>query len=146
MDYVIEELTADDYELGYLDVLEQLTTVESESISYTEFKNHFNNQSDNVKSFVMKDRKNNKITGCGTIVIEKKYIHKLGSVGHIEDIVIDKEYRKYGLGKDLISYLVEYGKKNGCYKILLTCSEKNIGFYEKCGFKVKDVSMSLYFS
>tara|TARA_B100000768_G_C11038700_1_gene273264 strand:+ start:433 stop:573 length:141 start_codon:yes stop_codon:yes gene_type:complete len=32
----------------------------------------------------------------------------------------------------------------GCYKSILNCSEKNIGFYEKCGYKFKEVSMAKY--
>lgn len=31
------------------------------------------------------------------------------------------------------------------YKVLLTCSESNVGFYEKCGLDRKSVNMALYF-
>jgi glucosamine-phosphate N-acetyltransferase len=44
----------------------------------------------------------------------------------------------------LIDHCVEYGKLQGCYKIILNCEEKNIKFYEKCGFKYKNVEMSCY--
>lgn len=32
----------------------------------------------------------------------------------------------------------------GCYKIILDCSQKNIPFYEKCGFSHKEYEMVLY--
>ena len=40
--------------------------------------------------------------------------------------------------------LTELAIAAGCYKSILNCSEKNIGFYEKCGYKFKEVSMAKY--
>jgi glucosamine-phosphate N-acetyltransferase len=37
------------------------------------------------------------------------------------------------------------GKTVGCYKVILDCSEKNVPFYEKCGFTVKEKQMVVYF-
>ena len=62
-------------------------------------------------------------------------------MGHIEDIVVDVKHRKRGLGKMIIDYLTEYSKNKKCYKVILNCSQKNIGFYEKCGYKQKEVEM-----
>jgi len=39
---------------------------------------------------------------------------------------------------------MKIGKAAGCYKVILDCAEKNIGFYEKCGFKRKEVTMAWY--
>lgn len=44
----------------------------------------------------------------------------------------------------MIEKLKEIGKELGVYKILLTCSENNVGFYEKCGLERKSVCMALY--
>ena len=33
--------------------------------------------------------------GMGTLLLEKKIIHNLGIVGHIEDIIIDKKRQLY---------------------------------------------------
>ena len=65
-------------------------------------------------------------------------------VGHIEDIVSHKDYRGQNLGLIIIDTLKHIGKGQGCYKIILDCSEKNVGFYEKCGFTKKEVEMVLY--
>lgn len=39
----------------------------------------------------------------------------------------------------LIEHLKTIGVKMGCYKVLLDCSEKNVPFYERTGFKKKCV-------
>jgi GNAT superfamily N-acetyltransferase len=93
---------------------------------------------------VIEDQSTGKIVGAGTIFLERKFIHGCGSVGHIEDIVTDESVRGKGLGKLIIHKLIEFGKKNGAYKVLLSSLEKNVPFYEKCGLTPKSVSMALY--
>lgn len=141
IEYMIRELSEQDYYKGFLNLLEQLTTVDANNITYDDFIKHLKKIKSKV--FVMEDGEG-KIIGTMTLLIEEKFIHKLSSVGHIEDVVVNDEYRGKGLGKMLIDYGVKYAKDNGCYKIILNCAEKNIAFYEKCGFKSKNVEMSLY--
>ena len=81
----------------------------------------------------------------GSILIEQKIIHNMGKVAHIEDIVIDKNYRKMGLGSKMINKLKKIAKDNNCYKIILNCNEKLITYYEKYGFSQKNVQMAIYF-
>jgi len=138
--YHIRELKKEDYYHGFLQLLEQLTTVNSYDISYNDFIDQMDKMTS--KTFVIED--NNKIIGTASIFIERKFIRKLGKVGHIEDVVVDSGYRKLGLGKILVEYCIEYAKKEQCYKIILNCADHNIPFYEKCGFKNKNVEMSLY--
>jgi glucosamine-phosphate N-acetyltransferase len=142
--YHIDKLDKSDYYRGFLQLLEQLTTVDSDNISYEDFCN----QCDNINSiiFVVRNLTKNQIIASGSIYIEKKFIHKLGSTGHIEDIVVNKEYRGKGFGKAIVTKLSEYAKKVGCYKVILNCSEKNIPFYEKCSFKAKEYVMASYFN
>lgn len=141
--YQIKKLTKDDYYCNFLQLLEQLTIVESDKITYEMFCEQFDKMTSNV--FVIKDKSTNLIIASGTLFVETKYIHCLSSVGHIEDIVVDKKYRGLGLGKELVDHLINEGKKAGCYKIILNCNENNIGFYKKCGFKQKEVEMVKYF-
>jgi glucosamine-phosphate N-acetyltransferase len=44
----------------------------------------------------------------------------------------------------IIEELMKLGKAAGCYKVILDCSEKNVGFYKKCGFEQKEVCMAWY--
>tara|TARA_Y100000389_G_scaffold89478_3_gene85962 strand:+ start:4872 stop:5333 length:462 start_codon:yes stop_codon:yes gene_type:complete len=84
-----------------------------------------------------------KIIGIGTLLLEYKIIHNFGIVAHIEDIVVDKTYRSMQVGKQIINYLIQLSKDKNAYKIILNCNEKNIGFYEKCGFYKNEVEMRL---
>ena len=73
-------------------------------------------------------------------------IHGGESCAHIEDIIIDSTYRGESYGKILIDYMIEKAKKKNCYKIKLSCDQKNIGFYKKCGFNQVNVEMCMYFN
>lgn len=140
--FTITQLQCNDYHNGFLQLLEQLTTVNSNEISYDDFSKYIEKINSTV--FVIKNDADGRIIATATALIENKFIHKLSSVCHIEDVVVDSKHRNNGLGKKLIEHCVEYAKSKGCYKIILNCSEKNIQFYEKCGFKNKNVEMSLY--
>lgn len=86
---------------------------------------------------------NEKIVGCCTLLVENKIIHNGGKVGHIEDVTVDSLYRGKGIGKQLIDYCVKVARDQKCYKVILDCDEKNVGFYEKCGFKTHGVCMRI---
>lgn len=144
--FLIENLEKDDYYKGYLQLLEQLTVVNPDKISYNDFCLQFDqiNSNNNYKIIVI--RNENKIIGTGSIFLEKKFTRGLTTVGHIEDVVIDEKFRGFKLGKKIIDYLVNFAKINGCYKVILNCSDKNVDFYKKCGFVNKNKEMSLYFN
>ena len=69
---------------------------------------------------------NEKIITYGSIIIENK-IH--GSVsGHIEDIVVDSNFRSLGIGEKLINQLVKIGENKKCYRITLFCKDHLVDF------------------
>lgn len=94
--------------------------------------------------WLMIDKENDYLIGCGTIILEPKFIHELSSVAHIEDVSIDRHFQMLGYGRVLIEYLQNIAKREKCYKIILNCSDKNIPFYERCGFNSTNVEMSIY--
>ena len=138
----IRELLESDYNKGYLELLSQLSELDTEKINENKFKNFIKSLSKNHKVFVMEDKK--KIIGNITIIIEEKIIHNISRVCHLEDVVIDNNYRGKNLGKQLIEYAKEYAKLKKCYKIILNCDEKHKKFYEKLNFNLKNYEMSLY--
>ncbi|KAF9350462.1 Glucosamine-phosphate N-acetyltransferase-like protein [Mortierella sp. NVP85] len=85
-----------------------------------------------------------KIVAAGTVVVERKFIRGLGLVGHIEDIAVAGDQQGKKLGLRIIETLKAIGQRQGCYKVILDCSEKNVPFYEKCGFERKGVEMGWY--
>lgn len=82
--------------------------------------------------------------GILTTLLEPKIIHGFGYVLHVEDFIIHQKWRGCGFGKKVMDKIREYANSVHAYKIILNCSEENIGFYEKCGFSQKNVEMSLY--
>jgi len=81
------------------------------------------------------------IIGSTTLLMEQKFIHDGARVGHIEDVSTRREYEGKGIGSALIQYALRYAKKENCYKVVLDCSEKNVQFYKRIGFKKHEVSM-----
>lgn len=98
-----------------------------------------------IQIWIIQDYKRKHIIGCGTLIIEPKFIHKCGSVAHIEDVSIVPEYQNKGYGKKIINQLIDISKVNDCYKIILNCHDEKKTFYEKCGFKHSNNEMSIYF-
>ncbi|KAF9999089.1 Glucosamine-phosphate N-acetyltransferase-like protein [Modicella reniformis] len=167
--YVVRPLCRTDNQVrsntSFLKTLEVLTTVGE--ISEDAFRNRFQylqDHNDEYFTIVIEDMNvpatlagsatssipnlvtpgRGKIVAAGTIVVERKFIRGLGLVGHIEDIAVSGDQQGKKLGLRIIETLKAIGKTHGCYKVILDCSEKNVPFYEKCGFERKGVEMGWY--
>ncbi|MDE1831669.1 MAG: GNAT family N-acetyltransferase [Thaumarchaeota archaeon] len=84
---------------------------------------------------------NSEIIGSASILIEQKFIHGGGKVGHIEDVTVRKEFQGKGVGNQIVVALLKYAQKQGCYKTILDCTDELIPFYKKMGFKRHSNSM-----
>jgi glucosamine-phosphate N-acetyltransferase len=140
----IRNIEYEDYNKGYLELLQILTFIEPDKITVDDFTHFINGLNDKHQIFVMEDIMNQKIIGTITILIEQKLIHNLGLVCHIEDVVVDTSIQNKGIGKRLVNKAIEVSMKHKCYKIILDCSHKNEAFYEKCDFIKKGTQMALY--
>lgn len=96
-------------------------------------------------SIVIEHTPSDRIVGCASLMLDRKFVHDCGSVAHVEDVVVDDSMRGKNLGKILVETLKTLAKDLGAYKIILNCKESNIGFYQKSGFEQKNVEMSYYF-
>lgn len=83
-----------------------------------------------------------KIVCYGSVIIEYKI--RGGRSGHIEDIVVDQQYRGKGYGELLLTHLISHCKMAGCYKVILDCYEETLPFYNKLHFKASHFGMSRY--
>ncbi|KDP42749.1 hypothetical protein JCGZ_23689 [Jatropha curcas] len=141
------KLEISDKSKGFVELLQQLTICDS--VSDEEFEKRFQEIStygDDHLICVVEDDHTGKIIATGSVFIEKKFIRNCGKVGHIEDIVVDSNARGRHLGKKIVEFLTDHAHSVGCYKVILDCSIENKPFYEKCGFKQKEIQMVKYFN
>ncbi|RPB25754.1 glucosamine 6-phosphate acetyltransferase [Terfezia boudieri ATCC MYA-4762] len=144
--YLLRPLHATDYHHGFLDVLRVLTTVGDISESaWTERYIWMSTRNDEYFVVVIEEVSSRKIVAVGSLIVEKKFLRNLGVVGHIEDISVAKEMQGKQFGQRVIQALDYIAEKVGCYKAILDCSEKNEGFYVKCGYTRAGVQMAHYY-
>lgn len=82
-----------------------------------------------------------RVIGVASIIVINKLLRGGNRMGLIEDVAVSRSAGSRGIGRMLIEKLMEVGVEKGCYKIVLNCSEDVVGFYEKCGFYVKELQM-----
>jgi glucosamine-phosphate N-acetyltransferase len=132
-------LEKEDYDKNYLELLKQLTAVGDIS------KEKYETALDKMEAQVWVVEFEGKIIASVSLLLEQKIIHECGIVGHLEDVVVDRDYRKYGLGKFIIERIIKIARERGCYKLIGDCKSELLGFYEKNGFESKCVQISIYF-
>ena len=134
------KLQISDYNKNLNNLLSQLT--ECPKITQQEFEIQFSNLSENNLHLVVE--KNNKIIAYGTLIVDFKFYRNCKNIGHIEDIVVDKNERGKGISKIVLNKLIEYGLEKNCYKFILNCDDKYINFYKNLGFENKGHNMVKY--
>ena len=100
----------------------------------------------NGKILLYKD--NEKIVGLIVGLINndetERYDFKAPKRGRITELIVDKEYRGKGIGKELLLKMKEHLKSNGCEKIMIAVfgyNEGAIKFYKDNGFHVRMIDM-----
>ena len=92
-------------------------------------------KTNNIEYFVALDDK--KIIASCYICIIPNLTRGGKSIGFIENVITDQQYRKKGIGKRIIEMAIEHAKENNCYKVLLQSSNYREGahlFYKSIGF------------
>lgn len=141
MNICIRPIENNDFYKGYLDLMYDFSNY-SCNIDYYTFTKYINDNK-NINIIVIENLDKKQIIGSGTIYIIEKLHNNINKIGYIEDIVIEKNHRKIGLGSKIVNELIKIGFKSLCYKIILKCNSENIIFYEKNGFKKKGVEMEV---
>lgn len=130
---IIRELKKEDLWNGFLTSLDSLK--EASNIDKNKAERIFEKINSNPNHIIAVAEIDGKIVGSTTLLIESKFIHNGGTVGHIEDVVVNKNYQGQKIGEKIMKFLIEISKKRGCYKTILDCTDDVKPFYEKLGFK-----------
>ena len=136
---IIREIIETDLDNGFLESLDNLRKASNLEINLAK---------DILKEIILDKNHvihvaelDGKIIGSTTLLIEQKFIHEGGCVGHIEDVVVRKEFEGQGIGMKLVISLLDIAKQRKCYKTILNCENNLKPFYERIGFKQKSNEM-----
>ena len=130
---IIREIEENDLEKGFLETLDFLR--KASDIDKNKAKEILKKIKQNQNHIIHVAVDDNKIVGSTTLLVEQKFIHDGGLVGHIEDVVVRKDYEGKGIGIKLVTSLLERAKEKNCYKTILDCKDDVKQFYERIGFK-----------
>jgi glucosamine-phosphate N-acetyltransferase len=130
---IIREIEEDDLEKGFLESLDFLR--KASDIDKNKAKKILKKIKQNPNHIIHVAVDDNKIVGTTTLLVEQKFIHDGGLVGHIEDVVVRKDYEGKGIGIKLVMSMLERAKEKNCYKTILDCKDDVKQFYERIGFK-----------
>ena len=130
---IIREIEEEDLDRGFLEVLDNLRKASDLENSKAKEVLEKIKQNPNHRIHVAID--GNQVVGTTTLFIEQKFIHQGGLVGHIEDVVVRKDYERKGIGIRLVTSMLERAKEKNCYKTILDCKDDVKQFYERIGFK-----------
>jgi len=116
---------------GFIECLEELGKTQAKLsdmlVTLKQRKKH------GIKTFVVEDKGSARIIASASLILEPKFRYT-EKCGHLEDVCVAKAHQGKGVGKKLISHVVQYAKKKKCYKVILNCNDQNLPFYTKLGF------------
>ena len=130
---IIRKLRIEDLQNGFLTSLDSLR--KASDIDKSKAEEIFKKIDSNPDYTIAVAEIDGKVVGSTTLLIEQKFIHQGGLVGHIEDVVVDQNFQGQKIGEKIMKYLLEIAKNQGCYKTILDCTDDVKPFYEKLGFK-----------
>jgi glucosamine-phosphate N-acetyltransferase len=140
-DLEVRELTVADLGRGFLEALASLSVV---GLTPEEAVPFFHERlAAGIRTYVA--RADNEVLGTASLLVERKFIHSGGLVGHIEDVAVRRDLQRKGLGTALMRHVVEEARRLGCYKVILDCADDRVGFYTRLGFRWHENSLRLDF-
>ena len=111
---IIRKIIESDLENGFLESLDDLK--QASDLDLNTAKKIIKKILDDENHIIHVAEMNGMIVGSTTLLIEQKFIHKGGLVGHIEDVVVKKEFEGQGIGMRLVKSLLDVAKQKKCIK------------------------------
>jgi glucosamine-phosphate N-acetyltransferase len=139
--YEIRELGAADLDEGFLETLGNLSDLEG--LSPEEARKTLATMKRIPLHIFVAVTSDGQVVGTTTLLVERKFIHRGGLVGHIEDVAVRRGHEGRGVGGSLVTAAVQMAEELGCYKCILDCKDELAAFYEGLGFRRHDVGMRI---
>jgi glucosamine-phosphate N-acetyltransferase len=130
LEVTIRDLIETDLGNGFLDALAALSEVK---LTPEQARRVYDELAPNLRTFVAVSQ--GRVVGTTRLLVERKFIHGGGLVGHIEDVAVAEAYQHRGVGTSLVAHAVAEAKRLGCYKVILDCFDDLAPFYERIGFR-----------
>jgi glucosamine-phosphate N-acetyltransferase len=137
--YTLRPIEQSDFNNGFLETLGNLSDVDltpEEGIRIWRGRN-----AAGVRTVVAVEA--GAVIGTASLILEQKFIHKGGIIGHIEDVAVHVDHQGKGVGSAVVKQLVELARESGCYKVILSCNDDNMAFYIRAGFRKYDNGMRI---
>jgi glucosamine-phosphate N-acetyltransferase len=123
----------------YIQLISQFRPIGIE-IDYEIFNNIYDKIFTNSEIYVAVF--DNKLIGSITVIYEQKFIHNLSIYAHIEDVIVDENYRHMKIGSKLLDYVKKIAKEKKCFKLSLVCNDMVKPFYLNNNFEERGLNMS----
>ena len=98
---------------------------------------HWQDILDNESLYYIVARSEGKLVSTCNLTIVPNLTRSARPYGLIENVVTHPEYRRRGIGTQVLQYALNIAWKRGCYKVMLLTGSKNeatLRFYEQAGF------------
>jgi len=141
MELTIREMTAADVAPPFLETLAALSDV---GLSVREAEEIYRQRrGQGVHTYVALWR--GQVVGTASLLLERKFLHRGGLVGHIEDVAVHRDFRLRGTGTAVVGHVTEEARKLGCYKVILDCFEHLVPFYARLGYRPHNLGLRVDF-
>ena len=134
---MIEKLGLKHVREEYLECLEDLIDHSTNGSQVTPVDIFFNRIKENKNYEAYVYIMDNRIVATAAILYEYK-LKYIKPKAHIEDVAVHKDYRARVLGIEIVKHCTNVAQKNNCYKVVLTCEDSLVSFYEQLDFKKSD--------
>lgn len=139
MALVIRPLEARDFENGFMEALGSLAPVDltpREALAIW-------NERTAAGVFTVVAELDGEVVGTASLIVERKFIHRGGRVGHVEDVAARSDRWRKGIGTELVRHPSEIAAGERCYKVILNCHDHLAPFYSRLGYRRHDSGLRL---
>jgi len=124
-DSILVRVAGNEKEIGEILRVREIVFMEEQGVSREEEMDEFDKTATHIIAYY-----NDKVAGCARIRF-------LGERAKLERLAILKEFRKRGVGKKVLEFMIAHSKEKGVAEAYGHAQLYARDFYEKCGFKAR---------